>query len=495
MMNKILLYLFIFLINNKFSNNYIVLPFNHEKSNFIINELSLKEEINNFFEPNKLYTLVSLSNNITTELYLSLNYFHFFLGNGLCRKETLTNYSLEKTNSFKNISYCTDKICSIKEVSYARDKISLFNSIKLSENISLNNLSFLYGININKREIYDIKKICGYIGLKIEYNNLNYKEYNFIKILKKERIIPSYSWSILYFNDNIDYMIPEKIKRKNQGFFLAGINDRDYNEIFSTEDIRTVKAKPRFGLLDWGIMFNEIYFENKSNHEKSSFQKNIEISLDLESEFILGTHYFFDNLKNTLFKQYIEQNICFINEELKKDDKFIIICNKSFSKYISTFPDLYLYHKEFNFTFILTNKELFKTFGNHIYFLIIYKLYYADFWSLGTIFLKKYPLLFDYDKKSISFINIYNKTNHNIIKENNRKESLINLKSFWSFLKNISIIIGIMIGILIGKKIWDKNRLKRINELIDDFQYETFENHNKENKECKSKENQLYEMN
>ena len=134
-------------------------------------------------------------------------------------------------------------------------------------------------------------------------------------------------------------------------------------------------------------------------------------------------------------------------------------------------------------------------FGNHIYFLIIYKLYYADFWSLGTIFLKKYPLLFDYDKKSISFVNIYNKTNHNLIKENNRKESLINLKSFWSFLKNLSIIMGIMIGILIGKKIWDKNRKKRINELMDDFQYETFENHNKENKDCKSKENQLYEMN
>ena len=55
-------------------------------------------------------------------------------------------------------------------------------------------------------------------------------------------------------------MIPEKIKRKNLGFFLAGIIDKDYNEIFSTEDIRTVKAKPRFGLLDWGIMFNEIYF-------------------------------------------------------------------------------------------------------------------------------------------------------------------------------------------------------------------------------------------
>ena len=46
-----------------------------------------------------------------------------------------------------------------------------------------------------------------------------------------------------------------------------------------------------------------------------------------------------------------------------------------------------------------------------------------------------------------------------------------------------------------GKKYGIKIEKKRINELSDDFQYETFENHNKENKECKSNENQLYEMN
>ena len=494
-MIQIFLYLIIFITNNNFSNNYIILPFNHEKSNFISNEISFKEEIINFLKPYKPYTLIALSDKITSEFYISLNHFYFFLGKGLCRKETLSNYSLEKTNSFKNISYCADEICNINNVSFAIDKISLFNNIKLSENITFNRFRFLFGVNVNKNEIYDISKICGIIGLKNEYNNLKYKDYNFIKILKKERIIPSYKWSILYFNDKINFMVPEKIKNSNQGLLMIGIENQDYNEIFSTEDIRTTKTKPRFGMLDWGILFNEIYFENNSSHEISCYQKNVQVSLDLESDFIIGTKYFFENIKKSFFKQYIEQNICYINKELKQEGKYIIICDKSFSIYISSFPNLYIFHKEFNFTFILTNQELFKTYGNHIYFLIIYKLYYADFWSIGTIFLKKYPLLFDYDKKSISFVNIYNRTNKNITKEYNKKESWINFKSFWSFFKNLSIFIGIVIGILIGKKIWDKSRKKRVNELIDEYQYNAYENKKNENKDIKSKENKLYEMN
>ena len=43
---------------------------------------------------------------------------------------------------------------------------------------------------------------------------------------------------------------------------------KDYKQIFLTEDIRTIKAKPRYGTLDWGILLDEIYFENKINNEK-----------------------------------------------------------------------------------------------------------------------------------------------------------------------------------------------------------------------------------
>ena len=191
-------------------------------------------------------------------------------------------------------------------------------------------------------------------------------------------------------------------------------------------------------------------------------------------------------MKKPFLNHILKKKICFINENAEEDGKYLIICNKEFSKYIGTFPDIYFYNKEFNYTFILTNKELFTVYGNYIYFLIIHKVYYVNYWSLGNIFLKKYPFLFDCDKKTISYINIYNSTNITKLKESNIENNIENNKKWFetllSFCKYISIFVGIIIGILIGKKIWDKNRKKRANELIDDYQYESSENDNKNNK-------------
>ena len=495
MMINILLYLILFFIQTKFSCNYIVLPFNNEKSKNTKINLSLKESIDYFLEEDKLYTLISFSDKITTELYLNTRYFYFFLGKGLCSKDTFSNYSLENARYFKNISYCSNNIGYINDVSYSTDKISLFKNIKCNENITLNNLDFLFGVNRFSREIYDINKICGYIGLHIEYIDIDNKEYNFIKILKKEKIIPAYTWSILYFNDNKNFIFPDSIRNNNKGMLLLGVDEKDYKEVYLTEDIRTVQAKQRYGLIDWCIAFNEIYFVNITNSDKSCYQNNIHITFDLESDYIIGTKYFFDNIEKKLFKWYIEQNICFINEEAEQDGKYIIICDKSFSKYIPSFPDLYFFHRELNYTFVLRNEELFVTNGNYIYFLIIHKVYYIDYWSFGTIFLKKYPFLFDYDKKSISFINIYNNTNINNLEKKNNNEIKSKFESFWSFIKSISIIIGILIGIFIGKKIWDKNRKRRANELIDNFQYEAHEDKKNLNNGFLLKESKLYEMN
>ena len=64
MMINILLYLILFFIQTKFSCNYIVLPFNNEKSKNTKINLSLKESIDYFLEEDKLYTLISFSDKI-----------------------------------------------------------------------------------------------------------------------------------------------------------------------------------------------------------------------------------------------------------------------------------------------------------------------------------------------------------------------------------------------------------------------------------------------
>jgi hypothetical protein len=86
---------------------------------------------------------------------------------------------------------------------------------------------------------------------------------------------------------------------------------------------------------------------------------------------------------------------------------------------------------------------------------------------LVIYFLKKYPFVFDNDKKTISFINVYTEKNN----EYNNSERINNYTNLLSKIKNLSIIIGIIIDHLIGKKVWAKHRKKRANELIDSFIY------------------------
>ena len=468
-----------------YSINYIVIPFNIEKQQhkMLLNECKSDNDIDFFIKNDKLFTLMSLGSD-TIELYLDMNFFNFFLGKGLCRNNSLSTYEISNSKYFETLREDIERVVYIKNVSLCRDKCSLYSDIQLNNNITLKNNSFLYGLNSYSKNKFNTKQVCGYIGLQIEYNDLSVKECNFIKSLKQNKIISSYSWSILFFdkfmNKNI---LNQNILNKYDGFLLCGLEEKDYENIYFTHDIRTIQAKPRYSLLDWGIVFSEIFFEK--NNEKFNYQSRVQIVFDINLEYIISTDHFFKNLKKTIFEKYFKQNICSVNTN--NEIYYTIICNKTFGQYINSFPSLYFYHRELNYTFILSNKDLFKYYNNKIYFLIIHKTYNDYYWTLGNLFLKKYNFVFDYDKKLISFINIDNNKNKDIINKFN------GIKSFFYKIKNISIIIGIIIGLIIGKKIWDKNRKKRANELIDNYQYESYF-YEKENKEKNFELNYKYAL-
>lgn len=457
----------IFLLLLNYSNNYIVVPFNSDKLKRE-KDYQGENDINFFFEKDKFFTLMPLGNDYL-ELILSLDYYNFYIGKGLCRNNSLSTYNPSNSKSFKNLSDYIHRVGNIQNASYSMDKCLLFKDIQLYENITFDNLPFLYGTNPFFKEIIDIDKICGIIGLRIEYNGASFTDLNFIKILKKNNFISSYTWSLIFFDGVLNNnTITNKYKlKKYEGVLICGIEEKNLKDLYSTEDIRTIKSKQIF---NWGMMFSEIFFFDKNKNDKSNYHSRVQMIFDTNINYILCDKYFFDILQKTVFKPYFIQGICYINEKQKSKGNHIIICNKEFEKYMSSFPDLYFYSKEMNYTFILTSKELFCFYNNQINFLIIYQMYITGTWNFGNIFLKKYPFIFDYDKKTISFINIYNKE----IKNKNSVSEGINIyKDILLKIKYISIIIGIIIGLLIGKKLWDKNRKKRANELIDSFIYES----------------------
>ena len=160
----------------------------------------------------------------------------------------------------------------------------------------------------------------------------------------------------------------------------------------------------------------------------------------------------------------------------------MIICDSSIKNNLKNFPILYFFNRELSFTFNLDYNDVFFIYNDKIFFLIIGS-EVSESWMLGKIFMKKYPFIFDQDKKQIYFVHL-NKyqdpidNNENEEKENKNE----NNSNTWKYIILYSLIsllfIGIIIGIFIGRKIWKKNRKIRANELEDNYEYMNNEEQN-----------------
>ena len=152
---------------------------------------------------------------------------------------------------------------------------------------------------------------------------------------------------------------------------------------------------------------------------------------------------------------------------------------------------------------------------NKIYFLAIYQKHAIrdsnPIWNFGKLLIQKYPFMFNEDRKTLYFVHLdkYNdhskdtdkddkddKTDDNTdinisdnpnITDNNSDKNQNTTKndkqSFWSKYKVyiiisiivIVLIVGLILGYVFGRKVWEKHRKARANELIDD-NYEYKEN-------------------
>ena len=180
-------------------------------------------------------------------------------------------------------------------------------------------------------------------------------------------------------------------------------------------------------------------------------------------------------MKNYFFKKYIDNNNCFENSTEKKYEGlyYMIICDLSIKKDIKNFPNLYFYSRELAFTFNLDYNDIFFELDDKIVFLILGNEKRNNNWRLGKNFIKKYPFIFDQDKKMIKLIHLDKFKDYGKDKEKNQ-----NKKSCWNkfkvFFMIILVFIGIIIGIFIGNKILIKHRKKRANEMNDeeeDYEY------------------------
>ena len=433
-------------------SNYVILPFDSKKLNS-----------SSFASKTSLFSLLSVGQpKKTVEMFLVLWQSNFNIRKGLCQLNSYSDYLPEKSTTFKN--YTNEK-----NVTITTDNIFLYaNDLDLKNNITLKDIQFNY--KAYSPDAIDKEKVCGNIGLNSDYSS---NEGNFINILKQKNITSTYTFSFIFFNSFTKNTIFSKSNR-NDNFLIIGMSEAEISKEFNTNDLRSVEVKIEYPYFAWCLQFDEIFLNNTNKNINKKLIGSNTVYFANEYEFIMMPKANFNTISDYFFKEYIEKNICKLNNETENLSQYYYIsCDESFKAEMSKFPDINFMIRDINYTFSLTYEDLFIELNQKIYFMLVYETRQMYYWSFGNIFLKKYPLIFDHDKKTITLINIYNDNNDD-------KKFKFTIVHLLFFIGGICVILGIFFGIIIGKNICNKNKKKRANELSDDYEYNIKEDNNEQ---------------
>ena len=486
-------YMLIFLSLYKIINNYIILPFK-------ITNISFSEINGKFDEPvqeflykinfNKVYTSISFGTpENTIDFYFSMNEYISSIGLNSCLKNSESSYSPYNSQSYKKIFENKHENKNYNSYILSNEQCSVYSDLDLNDNITFNSFEFYLEDNEDNNNDNDGKgdsliesnKFCGTIGLNRFPSSNYFNKKSLIYTLKQNKIINSYSWGLFFFDEDKLYNIVDDTKDKYDGFFIAGVTLDDNLDIFNTELVCNVYAEENS--LYWTFYFDRIfYYVNINNKTEYVCTNNTKVELIIDLNYIISDEQYYKDIKKIYFQKFFDNYTCYEAKTYNKEEgnTYMIICDISFKNYQKAFPGFYLYNEQLFFAFNLNSKDVFYEYNNKIYFLIVHKESVKDFWKIGRIFLKKYPFMFDYDKKLISYVylkrNWKPKNNSKNQKSNNEQNINNNNSNFKEFVIYVLLFIGIIIGLFIGKRIWNKNKRLKANELEERYQYMDKEN-------------------
>ena len=307
--------------------SYVVLPFSIKKK-LINSTLPIEEQLEYFLEKDNIISTISFGEESKQlELYITLKEYALSLSNDACLEDTNSSYNPLLSKTFKNTTDYMDLLINIKKYYRAIEKCTIFSDIYLNNNVSINNLSFIFGINMNYGKLENSSKIWGNLGLLLYNENDHlFKDVYFVNSLKRSKIINSYTWSIIYLNDTIEKnAILNYTNKVYDGLLICGINESDYFSIFKSESFISINAEKRFSSIYWDLTNINISYEY--SNQKYVLLDN-RITFNFEHKYITCSRSFFNSIKTTFFKNYIINNKCIIVEKLEIMGTNVIICQK-----------------------------------------------------------------------------------------------------------------------------------------------------------------------
>ena len=322
---------------------------------------------------------------------------------------------------------------------HSKDIISFNNTI-------INDFTFVLADNLKYNS-------SGAIGLSpTPYNDNKINDCNIVEQLKKKGLTNNYVFTINFTSET-------------EGEIIIGDYPSEYNRYYVQDDFLYMKAEMRAGdEFHWDLKFDGIYYNNKTNINYINFA---EFSTDID--IIIASNLYQKALHDHFFKYRITDKECFIQQTYYEYQTLsYYYCKNNVN--ISMLSNVTFKRKDWGEDIVFTPKELFRKVDDYLYFQIFFinndHTFYR--WKLGRIFLQKVKtIILDKDRKIIGRYTM--ETNPDLKEKEEKDESK---KKKWIWIIVIILIIISIILIYYANKLFSKiRRKKRLNEVIDDYDY------------------------
>jgi hypothetical protein len=434
------------------------------------------EHFSNLYD-NLLYSIINMgiqNQQVLTLFNLKLNTF-IINNNDNCLKKPQYNYSLS--------NFEIQDIEDFYIPGYVPNHFFINETLKLG--IINNNISRIEDIENFRITFEKLEKsknnsqensFCASIGFNL---NIDDKEWAiFIKQLRIKQLINQYIFTMNYINSN-------------EGIFYIGSYPHEYApNIYKEEQMTFAYTIPDNSFDQFKLLMKEIYLIDNTNNANNKIKlSSNEVYFHLESGLISCPTEYFNLISNIFFIDYLNKGICKIKSMRKDIYKYkMIVCEDKIN--IINFPSLNFYHSGLNYFFSLNYEDLFETWNDKYYFLIIHS-NFSKLWKIGKPFLKKYQITLNLDAKTITFYSSEIEGNYSPTNSND-----FSLDDKFRY-KNIILIICccvlsiilFVVSFLLYKKL-KSDRKKRANELKDeDYEYASENDKEKNNLLQKNNEN------
>jgi hypothetical protein len=204
-------------------------------------------------------------------------------------------------------------------------------------------------------------------------------------------------------NATINYKWILKYNSIDEGYYIIGAEMKDLVNKFNDKKFFNISSLINLGECPWSFSVRIIKCGKDENIEIISKNKKCEIENNFS--LFMGTDAYYKYINKTFFYDYLIKGFCHKNKWNRSQlyDYSIIECDKkNFGKNdIINFPNLIFVVGEGEKELTLDYSDLFTETKHKFFFNIIFNTKKNDTWTLGKIFLKKFMVMFDLDRRMI----------------------------------------------------------------------------------------------